>query len=129
MEPEIRDMLQLTLELDPLAGVPEDDKMTRLSNKGITQLTYITSSNIQEFVQLAIEQDPKFPDLDPTKQRAVIAKMATVILNEQSKAKEVLDGIPGDIEQDQQISEELPENDPGQPTGDPGGTPNAAAEA
>jgi len=43
---EVSEMVQLILKLDPLPNVTEDDKMSRLSNKGITKETYIISSNI-----------------------------------------------------------------------------------
>lgn len=73
----IRDLVNLVLKLDPLSNISEDDKMTRLSNKGITQETYVISSNIQEFVQRAIEADEGFPDLETTKQKEIIAGYAS----------------------------------------------------
>ena len=75
-DPEIRERVQLVLFLDPLANVTEDDKMTRLSNKGITKLTYVISSNINEFVQRAIEENKGFADLDPVKQKEIISGYA-----------------------------------------------------
>jgi hypothetical protein len=75
-EPEVRDRLALVLRLDPLPNVTEDEKMSRLSNKGITQLTYIISSNIQEFVQRAIEEDPGFPEQDLKDQKAKMMQYA-----------------------------------------------------
>lgn len=79
-EPEIRDRLTLILTLDPLPNISEDDKMSRLSNKGITLETYVISSNIQEFVQRAIEADEKFVDLELEDQRKVLAKFAGEIM-------------------------------------------------
>jgi hypothetical protein len=81
-DPDVRDRVQLILKLDPLPNITEDDKMSRLSNKGITLETYIISSNIQEFVQRAIEEDKKFIDLDLEKQKEVMQKFADEILNE-----------------------------------------------
>lgn len=75
-DPSIRDLVRLVLELDPLANISEDDKMTRLANKGITLETYVISSNIQEFVQRAIEADEGFPELDTAKQKEIIAGYA-----------------------------------------------------
>lgn len=83
-DPEIRELVQLILSLDPLSNVPEDDKMTRLSNKGITQETYVISSNIQEFVQRAIEQNEGFADMEPVKQKEIIAKYATEQIDAQN---------------------------------------------
>lgn len=75
-DPSIRDLVRLVLELDPLSNIPEDDKMSRLSNKGITLETYIISSNIQEFVQRAIEADEGFPELETAEQKVIIAAYA-----------------------------------------------------
>jgi hypothetical protein len=37
----VRDMIELVLGLDQLSNIPEDEKMSRLSNKGIKQTDYI----------------------------------------------------------------------------------------
>lgn len=57
---KVKDKLMLILQLDPLPNITEDDKMTRLTNKGITPESYVVSSNIQEFVQRAMDEDPNF---------------------------------------------------------------------
>lgn len=75
-DPAIREMVTLVLSLDPLSNITEDEKMTRLSNRGITLETYIISSNIQEFVQRAIETDPKFVEKTTAEQKVVIAGYA-----------------------------------------------------
>jgi hypothetical protein len=72
---DIAEHVGLVLSLDPLAGVSEDDKMSRLSNNGITQLDYVVSSNINKFVAEAIEQNNGFTDLDTVKQKEIIYKM------------------------------------------------------
>lgn len=79
-DPEVRDRVQLILTLDPLPNISEDDKMSRLSNKGITLETYVISSNIQMFVQRAIEEDKKFIDLDLEKQKEVMKKYAEEVM-------------------------------------------------
>lgn len=78
--PEVEDRLQLVLDLDPLPNVSEDDKMSRLSNKGITQETYIISSNIQEFVTRAIDENEKFVDLPLKEQKAIMMTYAKEIV-------------------------------------------------
>lgn len=89
-EPEVRDRVQLILKLDPLPNISEDDKMSRLSNKGITQESYVISSNIQSFVQRAIEEDKKFVDMDLPKQQEVMQKYALEITEaEEQKATPV----------------------------------------
>lgn len=69
-EPEVRDRLSLVLQLDPLPNVSEDSKMSMLSNRGITQETYIITSNIQSFVQRAIDEDPDFAERPLKEQKA-----------------------------------------------------------
>lgn len=76
-DPEVSDMVQLILNLDPLPNISEDDKMSRLSNQGITQETYVISSNIQEFVRRAIEENKGFAEMEVKKQREVMVKYAT----------------------------------------------------
>lgn len=98
-EPKVRDMVALTIKLDPLAGIIEGDKMIRLSNKGISQLTYIISSNIQKFVQQALEDDPKFADKPTKDQKVIIETMAQELLTEQEAEREkLLDGVQPDSE-------------------------------
>lgn len=72
----IRNKVQLILELDPLPNISEDDKMTRLSNKGISLETYVISSNIQEFVQRALDEDPEFADKPLKEQKKTMLKFA-----------------------------------------------------
>lgn len=75
-DPDVSDLVQLILNLDPLPNVSEDDKMSRLSNQGITQETYVISSNIQEFVRRAIEENKGFVDMEVKKQREIMIKFA-----------------------------------------------------
>lgn len=72
-EPEVKDRLELILKLDPLPNVTEDEKMSMLSNKGITLLNYVISSNIQAFVQRALNEDDSFAEQNL---EAQVAKMA-----------------------------------------------------
>jgi hypothetical protein len=76
-EPEVKDRLSLVLKLDPLPNVTEDEKMSMLSNKGITQLNYVISSNIQAFVQRAINEDAGFAEQDIEDQVAKMEQYAT----------------------------------------------------
>lgn len=84
-DPTIRDMVTLVLSLDPLSNITEDEKMTRLSNRGITELTYIISSNINTFVDRAIEENKGFADLEPKQQKEIIARYAQEQLDNQNK--------------------------------------------
>lgn len=77
--PTVRDLVALTIKLDPLPNISEDEKMGRLSNKGITKETYIISSNINEFVQRAIDEDRDFPSKPLKEQKKVMLKYAEEI--------------------------------------------------
>lgn len=86
-DPEIRDRLVLILKLDPLPNISEDDKMSRLSNKGITLESYVISSNIQSFVQRAMEEEKGFEDRDLKKQKEVMLKYAKEIIDSNESEK------------------------------------------
>ena len=73
---EIAEHVSLILKLDPLAGIGEDDKMSRLSNDGITRLDYIVSSNINKFVNEATETNNRFAELQTAQQKVIIYAMA-----------------------------------------------------
>lgn len=75
-DPEVAERVSLILSLDPLANITEDDKMSRLSNNGITQDNYIISSNINSFVERAIEEDAAFTSKTITEQKEVMKKYA-----------------------------------------------------
>ena len=96
----VRDLVSLTLKLDPLPNISEDEKMARLSNKGILQETYIVSSNINEFVQRAIDEDPKFAGLPLKDQKAKLLSYAKEITAALDSAKAIIaDVIPIDANQ------------------------------
>jgi hypothetical protein len=89
-DPSVKDMVALTIKLDPLPGVTEDDKMSRLSNKGILPEAYIISSNINEFVQRAIDQDKGFAQKPLKEQKVVMLKYATEVLEGLDTAKKII---------------------------------------
>lgn len=71
-EPEVKERVELILKLDPLPNVTEDEKMSMLSNKGITKLNYVISSNIQSFVQRALFENEEFESWDLKEQKGVL---------------------------------------------------------
>lgn len=87
---EVKDLLNLIFKLDPLPNITEDEKMTRLSNKGITQISYNISSNIQEFVQQALEDDKEFASKDLKVQKAVMEKMAQAVVDANASTAKVI---------------------------------------
>lgn len=106
-DPGVRDAVQLTLKLDPLPNVTEDDKMSRLSNKGITQETYVISSNIQEFIQRAIEADKDFAGKDLKEQKLTLAAMAKLVIDANDSGMQEANKIINDaIKADEPIVED-----------------------
>ncbi len=92
----IRDLVALTIKLDPLPSISEDEKMSRLSNKGILPESYIISSNINEFVQRAIEQDPEFASKTLQEQKGVMLKYATEVLEKLDNSKKIINDVQAD---------------------------------
>ena len=97
-DPAVRDMVSLILALDPMAGVHEDDKMTRLSNKGITMETYIISCNIQEFIDRVIdEKGDAFYKMKLKEQKDIMKQYAQEQIAESNVAATILtdaNGLP-----------------------------------
>lgn len=71
-EPEMRDKLKLVMQLDPLPGLSEEDKMLRLQNFGISEEDYILSCNIYQFVIRAISENPQFQAMKPKEQIKIL---------------------------------------------------------
>lgn len=92
----VRDLVSLILKLDPLPNISEDEKMARLSNKGILQETYIVSSNINEFVQRAIDEDSDFPGKPLKEQKKKLLSFASEIISKQDTAKAIVGDVLGD---------------------------------
>lgn len=111
-DPEVRDRLMLILKLDPLPNISEDDKMSRLSNKGITLESYVISSNIQAFVQRAIEENNDFDDMELKNQQEIMLKYADEIIegNETENIEVDDTGIDdqGRLMDDQQMQQNQP---------------------
>lgn len=87
-EPEISALLKLSMRLDPLPGLSEDDKMLRLSNYGITELDYIISCNIWQFTQRAIEENAEFYSMPMKEQKAIMRTYAEEVKADQDETKE-----------------------------------------
>lgn len=79
-EPDVRERLQLTFKLDPLPNVSADDKLVISSSGWASKETLIISSNINEFIQRAIDSDPSFPDLTLPEQKEVLKGYAAELL-------------------------------------------------
>lgn len=92
-DPMVRDELKAVLELDPLPGLTEDEKLLRLQNDGIIRDDYVLSCNIFPFVKKAIAENDKFLSMNLTEKRDFIQKYidATLIFN--STAQQIINGV------------------------------------
>ncbi len=95
----LRERVLLTIRLDPLSGISEEDKMTRLSNKGITEETYIVSCNVEEFISRALdEKGDAFYKLSLKEQKQLLMQYAKEQIDSSSAASTVLDAaLPENI--------------------------------
>jgi hypothetical protein len=84
--PEKSYMLDAVYKLDPLPGISEDEKMTRLSNGGITEVAYIVSCNIVPFVQQAVFEDAGFYKRSLDVQKEKMTEYAKKVQDENSVA-------------------------------------------
>ncbi len=82
---DIAEHVGLILRVDPLAGISEDDKNSRLMNNGISQLDYVVSSNINKFVDNAEGLDKEFADKEREEQLKVIYAMAQAQIDAQTQ--------------------------------------------
>ena len=87
--PDARAQLEAVLDLDPLFGVKEENKMTMLQNGGITETAYIISCNIHAFVRRAIFENEDFCNWEFDKKMETLAGYADEVSKEaQKKAEE-----------------------------------------
>lgn len=92
---EVKDELETVFELDPFPNISEEDKMVRLSNQGITQLDYIISANIQQFVRRAMEENENFATLDMGERKKMIEKYASEVIKRNSIKDQIMEGLGG----------------------------------
>lgn len=97
-QPEIVKEVEALFDLDPLYGYDQQEKMTMLSNEGITMLDYVVSSNIQQFIQRAIKENNDFLLLPFDQKKAKIDEYAAEIINKNSAAQQIKEGINVDLE-------------------------------
>jgi len=77
-----KNFILAVIKLDPLAGLSDDDKMVRLSNNGITEQTYVISSNIEMFVSRAVEEKgDEFYTISEKEQRIILQGYADELIS------------------------------------------------
>lgn len=86
--PDARAQLEAVLDLDPLFGVKEENKMTMLQNGGITETAYIISCNIHAFVRKAIFENKDFCEKNLTEKMKILEKYAEEVRSEAEKRAE-----------------------------------------
>jgi len=91
----VKDQLELVYKHDGLSGYTEDEKMSMLSNKGITQEDYIISCNIHWFIKRAQQENENFNELDYEKQREMLLKYTEEIETSTNENNKVIEGING----------------------------------
>jgi hypothetical protein len=88
-DPQIACEVECVFELDPLYGYEQNDKMTMLSNGGITERDYIVSCNIAQFVQQAFNENGDFNQKSFAEKQKLITGYADEVIKENS-VKEAL---------------------------------------
>lgn len=78
-DPEISYQSEAIFDLDPLYGLTEDEKMTRLANNGITEIDYIISCNIVQFVKKANSKYEKTSEDDAFFNQSFEVKYAEMV--------------------------------------------------
>lgn len=84
-------------EIDPFAGVSEDDLMIRLSNGVITKESYYVHANIAYLIDEAIEADSNFLSYPVKQKRDILLSMAKAAISETLPSSQVLNSLQGDM--------------------------------
>jgi hypothetical protein len=96
--PKVKDELEAVFQLDPFPNISDEEKMTRLSNDGITLVDYVISSNIQQFVRRAMADDPEFASMPLGDRKKVMVTYAQEVIKANSPATTLNPVIPEDRE-------------------------------
>lgn len=75
-QPQIAKYISLSYNLDPLVGMSEEDKISKLNNAGISQLDYVISSNIIPFLKRAFRENAMFDALEEAQQLEILTRFA-----------------------------------------------------
>lgn len=95
-EPLVRDELKAVLELDPLPGITEDEKLLRLQNDGIEEADYVLSCNIYSFVRKAIDEDKNFLTYPLKEKKKVMEKYAQEVIRKNSSESGIMEILKED---------------------------------
>lgn len=113
-EPELASNIKLCFDLDPLLGMSMDDKMTMMSNNGITQEDFILSNYLPSFIKRATRENPDFASMEYDKQMKILNGYVEEKLKVIDKAQQMID------EEKQKVMDEMA-------AANGGGAPNPGA--
>jgi len=88
---------EAVFELDPMYGLTDDDKMIRLSNNGVTELDYIISCNIIQFVKRASKDEELFYKLKYEQQMEIMKKFAMEVQEANKNKATIIDTSMGGL--------------------------------
>jgi hypothetical protein len=97
-EPEIAYELESIFELDPFYGYSQQDKMTMLSNGGISETDYVISCNAAQFVQRAMKENKDFNARTFEQKRKIMETYAGEISKANSEKATILAGMEKETE-------------------------------
>jgi hypothetical protein len=99
-EPNVAYELEAIFELDPFYGYEQADKMTMMSNGGISELDYIISCNIVQFVQRAVKENEDYLKLKFAEKKKIITVYAKEIETANSAKESAKTEITNSLIQD-----------------------------
>ena len=94
-DPSVRDRVKATYEIDPFAGVLEDELLVRLQNGVISKDAYYLHANILYLIDEAIAADTNFLSYPVTQKREILLDMARQELTQMLPSSQVLNALNG----------------------------------
>lgn len=88
--------LEAIYDLDPFYGYSQDEKMSMMSNSGITDIDYVISCNIGQFVNKAISENENFFKMKLKEKKDIIRKYADEVVNQNSAKETIKKAIAND---------------------------------
>jgi hypothetical protein len=97
--PETANRLSAVLELDPLAGMSAEDKMTYAAENVIRRIDYVVSANIVRFVTKAFNEYSDFDVKKYAEKMKILEGYAQGIIDENDAVKQTVKQIENPIEE------------------------------
>lgn len=95
-DPDMVDELKCIFDLDPLYGNTQDEKMTMLANRGVTELDYVVSCNIGQYVNRAINESDSFLRKTYKEKKDIIESYARATIAENTPANNIKKELDGE---------------------------------